>query len=120
MVGGQQDLRQAFVIAQQDVVARFHLLDQVRLKKQRFGFRLGDDDFQLFSLADHAHQPVRQSVRLGIAGHPPRQIARLANIQHLAIAVGHAVNAGISAKLAHLCLQIGGAAGQIGWQIQAG
>ena len=37
MVGGQQDLRQAFVVAQQNVVARLHLLDQVRFKKQRLG-----------------------------------------------------------------------------------
>jgi hypothetical protein len=37
MVGCQQDLRQAFVIAQQNIVARLHLLDQVRFKKQRLG-----------------------------------------------------------------------------------
>ena len=43
MVGRQQDLRQALVVAKKDVVARLQLLDQVRLKKQRLDLGLGDD-----------------------------------------------------------------------------
>ena len=40
VVLGHQDVRERFVVAQQHVVARFQLLDQVLLQQQRLGFRL--------------------------------------------------------------------------------
>ena len=104
MVGRQQDLRQALVVAKKDVVARFQLLDQVRLKKQRLDLGLGDDHFQRLGLADHAHQSVRQAVRLRVAGHPARQIARLADIERLADTVQHPVDPGVAGQLPDLGL----------------
>ena len=117
VIGGNQDLRQALVVAQKDIVARLQFLDQVRFKKQRLDLGFGDDHLQRLGLADHPHQPVRQPVRLRIAGNPPCQIARLADIQRLANAVQHPVDAGVAAQLAHLTLQIGKTARQVGRQV---
>ena len=117
VVAGEQDLRQALVVAKQDVVARLQLLDQVRFQKQRLDLRAGDDHLQRLGLADHPHQPVRQPVRLGIAGHAPRQVARLADIERLAGAVQHAVDPGVAGQLPHFRFQIGETAAEVRRQV---
>ena len=117
VISRQQDLRQAFVVAKKDVVARLQLLDQVRFQKQRLDLGLGDDDFQRLGLADHAHQSVGQAVRLRVAGHPPRQIARLADIKRFTDTVQHPVDTGVARQLPDLGLQEGKAARQVRRQI---
>ena len=58
VVGCQQNLRQALVVAKQDVVARLQPLDQVRFQKQRLDLGTGDDDLEGLGLAHHPHEPV--------------------------------------------------------------
>ena len=117
MVGRQQDLRQALVVAKKDVVARLQLLDQVRLKKQRLDLGLGDDHLKRLGLADHAHQSVRQAVRLRIAGHPASKVARLADIERLADTIQHPVDPRIAGQFPDLGFEEGQTARQVRRQV---
>ena len=117
MVGCQQDLRQALVVAKKDVVARLQLLDQVRLKKQRLDLGLGNDHLKRLGLADHAHQPVRQAVRLRIAGHPASKVARLADIERLADTIQHPVDPRIAGQFPDLGFEEGQTARQVRRQV---
>ena len=91
--GGDMDERKRLVVAQQHIVARHQPLDQVAFEQQRFGLGRGNDDFQCCRLGHHAPQPVRQPGRMGIVLYPALQIARLADIDGVALAVEHAVDA---------------------------
>jgi hypothetical protein len=51
--GRDQDVREALVVAQQDVVARLQLLDQVLFKKQRLQFRPRGQEHHRGGLEDH-------------------------------------------------------------------
>ena len=44
MTGADQDIGEALVVAQCDVVARLELLDEIGLEQQRLGVRLGGDE----------------------------------------------------------------------------
>ncbi len=100
VIGGQVDERERFVVAQQDVVARHQPLDQIALEQQRLGLGGGDDDFERGGLGHHPPQPVRQPGRMGIVLHPALQIARLADVERIALAVEHAVDAGAGRHVA--------------------
>ncbi len=90
----QQDEGEAFVVAQQHVVGRAEALDELRFQQQRLGFGIGGDDLHAARLADHALQPVGEAGHLGIIRHPVLQRPRLANVQHIAPRIEHAVDAG--------------------------
>ena len=79
------DIGKRFVVAQQHVVARHEALDQVAFEQQRLDLGVGDDDFHRARLGDHALQPVRQIVDLGVVGDPVLEIARLADIERVAL-----------------------------------
>ncbi len=94
VIGGQMDQRKRFVVAQQHVEARHQPLDHVAFEQQRFRLGMGRDDLHRRGFGDHATQPVRQSRRMGIILHPAPQVARLADIERVALTVEHAVDAG--------------------------
>ena len=52
-----QDIGEALVIAQQNVVARLQLLDQVLFQQQRLGFRARGQEHHLGRFADHPGDP---------------------------------------------------------------
>ena len=58
MIGSQQNLRQAFVITKQNIIARLHFFNEIGLEQQRFDFRFCDNHFQLVGLADHAQDAI--------------------------------------------------------------
>ncbi len=93
MIAGQQDMREGFVVPHQHVVARLQPLDQIGFEQQRVGFGRRRDEFHLGRRRDHAGDAVRLSGELGVAGDALFQASRLADIEQLAVAVIHAVNA---------------------------
>ena len=88
----QQDEGEALVVAQQDVERRLKR-DELRFQQQRLGFELVDD-FHRAALADHALQAVGEPGDLRVIRHPRLQAARLADIEDVALAIQHAIDAG--------------------------
>ncbi len=95
MIFAQQDEGEAFVVAQQHVVRRAIALDQLGFQQQRFGLAVGGHDLHGAGLRHHALQAAGQAGDLGIVGHPLLQRARLANIEHVATGIEHAIDAGL-------------------------
>jgi len=93
VVGAQQDEREAFVVAQQHVVGGPEALDQLRLEQQRLGFVIGRDDRHRPRLRDHPLQPLGQPLDLRVIGDAVLERARLADIEHVAARILHAIDA---------------------------
>ena len=79
---GDQDIRKAFVVAQQHIKMRLELFDQVLLKQQRLGLGLGGQKHHRRGLRDHPRDSGRVASGPCIAGHPCLEIARLADVKH--------------------------------------
>ena len=92
MVLGDQNIWKRFIVAQQHVIARLQLLDQVLLKQQRLSFGPRRQEHHRRGFTDHPSNPGRMITRPGIVADPRLQVARLAHIQHAAIRIQHAVN----------------------------
>ena len=88
------DQRKRLVVAQQHVVARHQALDQVAFEQQRLDLGVGETTSSAVRLGHHAAQPVREIGEMRVVLHPAFQIARLADIERVALAVEHAVDAG--------------------------
>ena len=99
-VAGDQDVGERLVVAQQHVVARHQLLDQVDLEQQRLQLGMGDDHFEARGLGHHAAQTLGQLADLGIGGDPLLQVARLADIECVARFVQHAIDTGAGRQIA--------------------
>ncbi len=54
VVGGDKDIGEALVVAQQHVEARLQALDHVGFEKERLGLRLGAHEFHADRGRDHA------------------------------------------------------------------
>ena len=89
---GDQDVWEAFVIAQQDVVARFELLDQVGFKKERLGLGMSGDDFHPHRLGHHAGNADRQLHDAGIGHHAFLEVFGLADIKNAVLVIDHAID----------------------------
>jgi hypothetical protein len=92
-VAGHEDVGERLVVPQEHVVAGLELLDEVGLEQQ--GFRLGrrGDEFHRRRLGDHAGDAVAVALVAGIGSHPVLQVAGLADIEHLARRIDHAIDA---------------------------
>ena len=90
----QVEIGKALVVAQQDVVARPVLLDEVVLEDQRLGVGVDDRDLAAAHLAHHRRDLRRQLVGAKIARHAALEVLRLADVENLAIRIEHAVHAG--------------------------
>ena len=93
MVGADQDIGEALVVAQRDVVAGLQLLDEIGLEQQRLGVRFGGDEHHRMRLRDHARDAARLALGRHIGGDALLDRARLADIEHLALGPDHAVDA---------------------------
>ncbi len=96
VVGGDQDVGERLVVAEQDIELRFQRLDQIRLEQQRLDFGVGRHDFHVPGFRDHALQTHGQTAGIGIGCHPFLEVARLADVEDLAASVDHPVDARIS------------------------
>ena len=94
VVAGEVDVGKRLVVAKQHVVARHQALDEVAFEQQRLDFGMGDDDLERVGLRDHAPQAVRQRGGVGVVGDARLEIARLADIERIALGVEHAIDAG--------------------------
>ena len=94
VVGGQHDVGERLVVPHQHVKARPQALDQIGFKQQRFGFGAGHHEFHRRGLAHHAADAVGVETALRVVGDALLQAARLADIEHVAGRVHHAVDAG--------------------------
>jgi hypothetical protein len=102
MVARDQDVRERLVVAQQHVVPRLQLLDQVLFKQQRLGFRPRRQEHHRRGLMDHPGDPRAVALRLGIVRHPLLQVARLADVQNRALVIEHPVHARRPVQPRHL------------------
>ena len=93
VIGAQQDERERFVVAQQHVVGRAIALDQLRFEEERLGFRIGRHDGHRTRLADHALEALGKAIHLRVVRDAVLQRARLADIEHIAARIVHAVDA---------------------------
>ncbi len=108
ILGGELDVRIRLVVAQQDVVARLALLDQVVLERQRFFLVVDVDKIDLASLADQrAGLGVRQAVVVEVAAHAAAQVLRLADIDDRSVGVLVKVHSGEERQLRGFVFQFG-------------
>ncbi len=92
--GGYMNVGIAFVVTQQNVVARLELLDQRTFKNQRLDLGMGHRNFDG---ADASHQAAHLGGCLifpEVAGNALLEIARLTDIKHRAALVQHPIDAG--------------------------
>ncbi len=100
MIAGDQDIGKALVVAQQHIVARLHLLDEIGLEQQRLGLGFRRDEHHRGGLRDHARDAGRLPLGPGVAGDALLDAARLADIEHLAVGGEHAIDAGAVRRMA--------------------
>ncbi len=94
MAGADQDIGEALVVAQRDIVAGLELLDEIGLEQQRLGVRFGGDEHHRSGLRDHARDAAWLALGRHIGGDALLDRARLADIEHLALLPNHAIDAG--------------------------
>ena len=94
VVLGDQDVRESLVVAQQHVVTRPQLLDQIRFQQQRFDFGVRGHELHRAGFRDHPLQPDRQLRWACIGRDALAQLMRLADIKCVAALIEHAVYAG--------------------------
>ena len=93
MLGANEDIGEALVVAQRHVVAGLELLDEIGFEQQRLGVRFGGDEHHRAGLGDHAGDAGRLALGRHIGGDALLDRARLADIEHLALGPDHAVDA---------------------------
>ena len=100
MAGAYEDIGEALVVAQRDVVAGLELLDEVGLEQQRLGVRFGGDEHHRMGLRHHPRDAGRLALGGHIGGDALLDRARLADIEHLALGPDHAIDAGPHRRMA--------------------
>ena len=84
LAGRQLQVRVALVVAQQDVVFRRALLDQVVFERERLDDRVGHDDLESIGFVEQRVGLRVDAVRAKIAAHAVAEGARLAHVNRLA------------------------------------
>src|SRR5690606_18366838 len=102
----QHDVGIAFVVTQLDVVRRTEFFDQVLFQQQRFGFAVGHSNVYGRNVGHQRHCLGIQTTAAEIVADTLAQIACLADIEHLAGLVQHAVNTGPLAHDLQCCFGI--------------
>ena len=94
-LGRQLDVRIGLVVAQQDVVARLPLLDQVVLERQRFFFVVDLDEVDVARFVDQrAGFDVGQTVIEEIAADAGAKVLGLADVDHRPVGVFVQIHSG--------------------------
>ncbi len=106
LAGRQLQVGVVLVVAQQDVVARRPLLDQVVLERQRLHHRVGDDDLEALGLVEQGIDARARAVRAQIAADAVAEHARLAHVERVAGGVVVDVDAGLLREAGDLGLEI--------------
>lgn len=93
MIRRNQNVGEAFIVAQEHIEGRHETLDQIGFQQEGFGFSMGDHNLHGSRLGDHALQAVRQASTLRIGGYPVFQVLGFTDIEHRAVLGQHAVHA---------------------------
>ena len=93
VVAGDEDEGKRLVVPQHHVEARLQPLDQVRLEQQRLDLGRRGDELHARRVGDHARDAVIVPGAARVALHALLQVPRLADIEHLAGAIDHAIDA---------------------------
>ena len=108
-LGGELDVGVGFVVAQQDVVARLPLLDEVVLERQSFFFVVDLDEVDLPRVVDQrAGLDVGQALIEEIAADPGAKVLGLADVDHRAMGVLVQIHSGQGRKFGRTGAQLGG------------
>ena len=83
------------------VVGRAVALDELRLEEERLGLGVGGDDLHAARLGDHALEALGEARDLGVVGDAVAERPRLADIEDVALGVGHAIDAGADREGLH-------------------
>ena len=94
MIGCDQNIGKRFVVAQHHVEARPQPLDEIGFEQQRLGLGAGDDEFERAGGGDHALDAGVEPGRTRIGLDALFDVLGLADIEHVAAAIDHAINAG--------------------------
>ena len=93
-VAGDHQVRIGLVVAEEDVVARRKRLDQVAFEEERLPLRARHRDLDGPDLGEHDLRARTVVALLEVRRDPFPQIARLADVEHVAGGVEHPVHAG--------------------------
>ena len=94
VIAGNDNMGKRLVVAQQNIEARPQPLDQIGFQQKRLDLGAGHDEFHRDGLAHHPSDAVRVETALRVVGDALLQAARLADIEHVAGGIHHAVDAG--------------------------
>ena len=106
--GGDLEVGVALVVPKQNVVLGIERLDQVVFKQQRLGLRTHHGGFHADNFAHHVADARTAMVFLKVAADPFFQVDGFAHVQHHAVRVKVAVNAGQRRQAGHLAEQLCG------------
>ena len=81
------------VVAHQHVEARPEALDQIGFEQQRLGLGADRDELHRRRRQDHARDAIRMAANTSIVRDAGLQIARLADVDHRAVGIDHAIHA---------------------------
>ena len=104
--GGQLQVGIVLIVAQQDVVARRALLDQVVLERQRLDHRVGDDHFEAHRFIQQRVVARAHPVGAEVRARPIAQGPGLADVERLAFCVVVEVDARLLRQPGDLLFQI--------------
>ena len=93
VIAGDENIGKALVVAQQHIVARLQLFDEIGFEQQRFRLRLDGDEHHRRGLRDHAGDAGRLPLRRRVGEDAFLDRTRLADIEHLAVLADHAIDA---------------------------
>ena len=94
MVRGDDDVGKRLVVAQQHVEARAQPLDQIGFEQQRLGLGRGGDEFHRRGRGNHPFDARVVTGRPRVGRDPLLDILCLADVEHLAGRIEHAIDAG--------------------------
>ena len=94
------------VVAEEDVVPRSALLDQVILERERLDDRVGDDDLEPLRFVEQGVDARAHALRAEVAPDAIAEDPRLADVQRFARLVGIEVDARLLRKTGYLGLEI--------------
>ena len=110
VVRGDDDVGKRLVVAQQHVEARPQPLDQVGFEQQRFGLGRGGDELHRRGRRDHPLDAGVVPGRPRVGRDPLLDVLRLADVEHLAGRIEHAIDAGRRRRELGMTQQRGAAA----------
>ena len=92
------DVRIRFIVLQKDIVFRFIFFDQIVFERKGVDLRFGNDIVKIGDIGDHRHNFFRLDGGMEILSDAVFQVARLTDVDHVAVSVQHNINARVVGK----------------------